>query len=95
MGQRQRPIRVDPERRTLRVGGEGGGRQQSERNQRACPQMFDGHFHMLPFVIPERRVSAWPGIHNVASSLRAKRSNPEAWQKNWIASSLSLLAMTK
>jgi hypothetical protein len=29
-----------------------------------------------------------------SSSLRAKRSNPEAFKKLWIASSLTLLAMT-
>jgi len=30
----------------------------------------------------------------IESSLRAKRSNPEAIEKVWIASSLTLLAMT-
>jgi hypothetical protein len=31
----------------------------------------------------------------IESSLRAKRSNPEATRKNWIASSPTLLAMTE
>jgi hypothetical protein len=40
-----------------------------------------------------------PGVivceNTMLSSLRAKRSNPEAASKNWIASSQGLLAMTE